>query len=222
MSTSAAEPDGQVERIVAEFVEAVTHPDIGGDTLRRRISDIDALGAREVAATTSVTERLLDAPVAQDAEIAATVRDYCECVESGDDSRRQRRRTQELLGRLQDARALVEQRRAARAHEERALAMQVDSLRRYAFVAEQIDDALATRPAPSAVADAVRHRRLVLMTHLSAVEQAQAALRIMALKDEEILSALELATTTTAAARNAAAMVRKLQDSVSNDAKDVR
>jgi hypothetical protein len=222
MTAHTAEPDGQVERIVAEFVEAVTRPDIGGDALRRRITDIDGLGAREVTATTSVTERLLDGPAARDVEIAAIVREYRESVESGDDSRRQRRRIQELLGRLQDARAGVEQRRAARAHDERALAMQVDALRRYASVAEQIDDALATRSVPSTVAEAVRHRRLVLATHLSAVEQAQAALRLMALKDEEILSALDLAATTTAVARNAAAMARRIQDSGSNDEKDVR
>ena len=222
MTASAAEPDGQIERIVAEFVEAVTRPDIGDGALRRRITDIDALGAREVAATTSVTERLLDAPTSQDGDIVATVREYRECVEKDDDSRRQRRRTQELLGRLQDARAVVEQRRAGRAQDERALAMQVDALRRYTLVAEQIDDALATRSAPTAVVEAVRHRHLVLATHLVAVEQAQAALRIMALKDEEILSALELATSTTAAARNAAAMARRLQESGSNDAKDVR
>jgi hypothetical protein len=226
MTARAAEPGGQVERMVAEFVEAVTRPDLGGDALRRRINDIDGLGAREVAATTSVTERLLEAPAAQDTDIVATVREYRECVERDDDSRRQRRRIQGLLGRLQDARAAVEHRRAARVQDERALRMQVDSLRRYASVAEQIDDALTTRPVPIAVVEAVRHRRLVLSTHLSAIEQAQAALRIMALKDEEILSALALATTTTAAARNTATIVRKLRaaqsDSLSNDAKDVR
>jgi uncharacterized protein YaaN involved in tellurite resistance len=128
-------------------------------------------------------------------------------------------RLQEILDRLNEGRFLLEQDNAAIAGEESSLASEVEALRRYALLAERIDDHLAARIGELAATDparadalridllaVVRRRHQEILTQQAIATQGLAALRIVQENNADVIRAVASAVTTTTAAIRTAVM----------------
>jgi uncharacterized protein YaaN involved in tellurite resistance len=128
-------------------------------------------------------------------------------------------RLQGILDQLNEGRFLLEQDNAAIAGEESSLATEVETLRRYALLAQRIDENLATRidriaATDPARADAlrvellavVRRRHQEILTQQAIATQGLAALRIVQDNNAEVIRAVASAVSTTMAAMRTAVM----------------
>jgi uncharacterized protein YaaN involved in tellurite resistance len=61
--TVAVDLAARIDAMVAALVDIVTSADPNGDEYRRRISDVNSIGEREIIATAAMSNRLLDRPV---------------------------------------------------------------------------------------------------------------------------------------------------------------
>ncbi|HEY3831258.1 MAG TPA: toxic anion resistance protein [Acidimicrobiia bacterium] len=59
----APEAVARIDQLVSGYVESVATLDIHGDDYRRRVDDVNAIGDREIRATSEMSNRLLDRPV---------------------------------------------------------------------------------------------------------------------------------------------------------------
>jgi uncharacterized protein YaaN involved in tellurite resistance len=127
---------------------------------------------------------------------------------------------QGIVGALRDGSAELEKDNAAIGQEQKALWTQMESLRQYAYMAEQLDTALESKIAEIESTDAdrarvlredvlfpVRHRRQEILTQLAVALQGYAALRVVETNNRELIRAVRTATTTTVAALRTAVMV---------------
>jgi uncharacterized protein YaaN involved in tellurite resistance len=200
MNESPAESAGNIERVVAEFVDAVTRADLPRRELDRRLDDVGQLGAREISATTLIAARIVDhtlqpadSPVG---EQLARLRDVIE----GRRGRRQRKRVHHIVSEMQEARARLDETIARLMQERVALGSVTNDLRRYLRLTERLDEECSGRAASPEVLDAVRGRHDVIAQHLRVAEQADAALRVMVSNDQALVRAIGVATTTSVAA----------------------
>lgn len=126
-------------------------------------------------------------------------------------------RIRELTAQLAADRAALELSYAAVDQQEAALWLVVQSLRRYAVLAERLDDLIedwvdavagsdpaAARALRVEVLTAVRRRRRDLLTQLAVATQGVAALRLIEQDHLEVIWAIRAATTTTVAAMRTA------------------
>jgi len=205
-----AEPADNAEKIVKEFVGAVTRPDLDPRVLQRRLDDLARLGAREVSATTLMTERVIGRTSGAEQAVIDKLAELREEVnpESG---RRRVQRVRELVNELQDARSRLQQENAGIDQDRRALAVQTQMLARYVQLTERIASELGSRPAPSDVVDAVQHRRGALASHLEVARQADAALELIETHNRKLIEAVDTVSTTDAAVHAAAAVPQALR-----------
>ena len=109
---------------------------------------------------------------------------------------------------------------AAIAQEEQALWTEMETLRQYAYMARALDEALERRIGALTASDPahartlredvlfpVRHRLQDILTQLAVAAQGYAALRVVQQNNQEVVRAIQTATTTTAAALRTAVMV---------------
>jgi uncharacterized protein YaaN involved in tellurite resistance len=128
-------------------------------------------------------------------------------------------RLQEVLDQLNEGRFRLEQDNATIANEESSLASEVETLRRYAFLAERIDHHLAERIEEMESVDperarrleidlltVIRRRRQEILTQQAITTQGLAALRIVQDNNAEVIRAVASAVTTTMAAMRTAVM----------------
>src|SRR5262249_53277840 len=127
---------------------------------------------------------------------------------------------QRILGALHDGSTQLDKDNAVIAAEQKVLRAQMESLRRYAYMAERLDTALAARiatieaQAPDrarALRDdvlvSVRQRRQDILIQLAVAVQGYAALRVVTITNRELARAVRTAATTTFAALRTAVMV---------------
>lgn len=133
---------------------------------------------------------------------------------------RSRERLEELLDSLAQGRFALEQDNAAVVTEQSSLAMEMETLRQYAYMARRVDEDLSAQVAQMAATDpdraaalrldvltAIRRRREEILVELAIVTQGYAALRIVEDRNADVIRAVSLAITTTTAALRTAAMV---------------
>jgi len=127
---------------------------------------------------------------------------------------------QAIIRALTDSRNDLQADNAAIAQEERALWTEMETLRQYAYMARTLDEALERRIDTLATSDPargrtlredvlfpVRHRLQDILTQLAVAAQGYAALRVVQQNNQEVVRAIQTATTTTAAALRTAVMV---------------
>jgi uncharacterized protein YaaN involved in tellurite resistance len=127
---------------------------------------------------------------------------------------------QAIIRALTDSRNNLQADNAAIAQEERALWTEMETLRQYAYLARTLDEALERRIDTLATSDPararalredvlfpVRHRLQDILTQLAVAAQGYAALRVVQQNNQEVVRAIQTATTTTTAALRTAVMV---------------
>ena len=127
---------------------------------------------------------------------------------------------QAIIRTLTDSRNNLQADNAAIAQEERALWTEMETLRQYAYLARTLDEALERRIDTLATSDLargralredvlfpVRHRLQDILTQLAVAAQGYAALRVVQQNNQEVVRAIQTATTTTTAALRTAVMV---------------
>ena len=127
---------------------------------------------------------------------------------------------QAIIRALTDSRNNLQADNAAIAQEERALWTEMETLRQYAYLARTLDEALERRSDTLATSDPargralredvlfpVRHRLQDILTQLAVAAQGYAALRVVQQNNQEVVRAIQTATTTTTAALRTAVMV---------------
>lgn len=127
---------------------------------------------------------------------------------------------QGIIRALSNSRTELQADNAAIAQEERALWTEMETLRQYAYMARVLDESIERRIEALAAADPahaktlredilfpVRHRLQDILTQLSVAAQGYAALRVVQQNNQEVVRAIQTATTTTAAALRTAVMV---------------
>jgi len=120
-------------------------------------------------------------------------------------------------------RETLEQDNAALAQQERALWTEIQTLRRYASLAERIDDLVEARAGTLEASDpvrarhlredalfSVRRRRRDLLLQLAVATQAYAALRLIEQDNLEVIWAIRVASTTTVTAMRSAMLVARI------------
>jgi uncharacterized protein YaaN involved in tellurite resistance len=125
-----------------------------------------------------------------------------------------------IVGALREGGGELEKDNAAIAQEQKALWSQMETLRQYAYMAEQLDGGLETQINHVAIGDPerakvlqedilypVRRRRQEILTQLAVAVQGYAALRVVEVNNRELVRAVRTATTTTVAALRTAVMV---------------
>jgi uncharacterized protein YaaN involved in tellurite resistance len=129
-------------------------------------------------------------------------------------------RLEGILADLGQARFALDQDNAAIASELSSLATEMETLRQYAFLAERLDDEMTERLTRIAEADppradvlrvdvltVVKRRRSEILTQLAIATQGYAALRVVEDNNAEVIDALAMAVSTTAAALHTAVIV---------------
>ena len=127
---------------------------------------------------------------------------------------------QAIIRALTDSRNNLQADNAAIAQEERALWTEMETLRQYAYMARTLDEAVERRIDSLAASDPargrtlredllfpVRHRLQDILTQLAVAAQGYAALRVVQQNNQEVIRAIQTATTTTTAALRTAVMV---------------
>jgi uncharacterized protein YaaN involved in tellurite resistance len=125
-----------------------------------------------------------------------------------------------IVGALREGGGELERDNAAIAQEQKALWSQMETLRQYAYMAEQLDTGLEAQINHVAIGDPerarvlqedilypVRRRRQEILTQLAVAVQGYAALRVVEVNNRELVRAVRTATTTTVAALRTAVMV---------------
>jgi uncharacterized protein YaaN involved in tellurite resistance len=225
----------RIETTASEFARTLIAAPIGSRAFERSVRAIDGLGAREVAATTQIAARFQDRPVraveAVLADRSSLTRHLRELRESAtalvrrvssdsDDPDAVARAVAEaedrirgLIAALDEDRATLEVDNAGIDQQERALWIEIETLRRYAVLAARLDelvgeqveaqrasDPRAARSMELDVLHAIRRRRRDLLLQLAVATQGYAALRIVEQDNLEVIWAIRAATTTTVSA----------------------
>ena len=125
-----------------------------------------------------------------------------------------------IVGALREGGGELDKDNAAIAQEQKALWTQMETLRQYAYMAEQLDTGLEAQINHLAIGDPerskvlredilypVRRRRQEILTQLAVAVQGYAALRVVEVNNRELIRAVRTATTTTVAALRTAVMV---------------
>ena len=127
---------------------------------------------------------------------------------------------QGVVGALREGGSELEKDNAAIGQEQKALWTEMETLRQYAYMAEQLDSVLEARITAVEAEDPdrarvlredvlfpVRRRRQEILTQLAVAVQGYAALRVVETNNRELIRAVRTATTTTVAALRTAVMV---------------
>ena len=225
----------KVETVAAAFVDRLIAAPVGTPAFSRSIRAVDGLGEREVRATTIIASRFGDRPVrdVEDllSERAALSRHLDELRRTAarlirrdktdrrsvDDFARDVEQVDERMRRLVEAldadRAVLEADNAALAQQERALWLEIETLRQYALLAGRLDDLVSDRVDAVASSDpaaakalqlealyAIRRRRRDLLLQLAVATQGYAALRLIEQDNLEVIWAIRSASSTTVSA----------------------
>jgi uncharacterized protein YaaN involved in tellurite resistance len=131
-------------------------------------------------------------------------------------------RVREIVVALDVDRQTLEVDNAAIDQQERALWIEIETLRQYAFLAARLDDLVAARLEELATADpaaahalqvealyAIRRRRRDLLLQLAVATQGYAALRLVEQDNLEVIWAIRAATTTTVTALRTALLAAR-------------
>lgn len=218
----------RIDQIAEDFVRAATG-DRFDPARERAIAEMSQLGASDLLAGSMVEQRLLDRRDARfQVEIAANLtrlRDGVEDLRHGigeerPDARRAartERRLNDVLAALGDGGRALEQDTAVLLQEQHVLWTQVETLERYAAMAQRMEERLVARMAELAEAEAhlvrddvllpLRVRRADLATQLAVGLQACAALRIVEQNNRDLIGAIRTATGTTMAALRTSQLV---------------
>jgi predicted RNA-binding protein YlqC (UPF0109 family) len=220
----------------------------GSAAFSRAARSLDRIGEREIRTTAEIAARFSERPVrairdilVDQAPLARHVREVRELADLFAQLRvapanSQAGKVVAEIGRRQDAlRTLIQTLESDRAalvadnavlgQEERALFREIQTLRRYALLAERIDDfleehisAVATsrpedaRTLQTEIVYAVRQRRRDVLLQLTVASQAYASLRLIEQNNLEVIWALRSAAATTMAAfRTASLAARTIQ-----------
>jgi uncharacterized protein YaaN involved in tellurite resistance len=129
-------------------------------------------------------------------------------------------RIDEVVGKLHDAQRELKQENAALRQEQTAFWTQMASLRRLAYLAERLDtgserlaasldgeDPERARAIREDLLYVIRRRREAILSQLAVAQQGYAALGVMEANNDQLISALGAATTTTVAALRTAGAV---------------
>jgi uncharacterized protein YaaN involved in tellurite resistance len=234
----------RIEATAVDFVGKLLAAPLGSAPFERSLRAIDTLGEREVAATTQIAARFHDRPVravedvlADRAPLTRHLRDLRR--EAADLLRRAGRkdasveslardaadvedRVRALVGALDADRQTLEVDNAAIDQQERALWIEIETLRQYAFLAARLDDLVAARVEALATEEpaaahalqvealyAVRRRRRDLLLQLAVATQGYAALRLVEQDNLEVIWAIRSATTTTVTALRTALLAAR-------------
>jgi Toxic anion resistance protein (TelA) len=234
---AALRPDvaAKIESLAIDFVDALCAAPVGSPAFGRAARAIDGLGSREVAATTAIAMRFQDRPVraveAMLGERGPLSRHLAELRRIASDMVRRTAndrigfeavtshvfgvedRIRALLESLDAERAALEADNAGLGQQERALWLQIEALREYAFLAERLDELVGRRVEALAATDpgaaqrlqleglyAIRRRRRDLLLQLAVASQGYSALRLIEQDNLEVVWAIRAATTTTATA----------------------
>jgi uncharacterized protein YaaN involved in tellurite resistance len=127
---------------------------------------------------------------------------------------------QSVVRGLSEAREDLQRDNAAVGQEQRSLWTEMETLRQYAYMAQRLDEAIEGRIAEMTATDdgraralrddvlfPVRQRRRDILTQLAVATQGFAALRVVEENNNQVIRAIEMATTTTIAALRSAVMV---------------
>ena len=139
---------------------------------------------------------------------------------------RARARIAAILGDLGAARSRLQAEIAAIGQDQRALATEIETLRQYAELARLLDDGVAARIATIEADDperaailradvlfAIRQRRQDLLVQLAVATQGDVALRVVQDNNQQVVRAIRMAMTTTAAAmRTSVAVAQAMAD----------
>jgi uncharacterized protein YaaN involved in tellurite resistance len=242
----------KIEATATEFVRSLAATPLGSRAWERSIRAVDGLGAREVDATTQIAARFQDRPVRAVEEVLADrapltrhLRELREAaaglirrVSSGrgdpDDLTRAVEEAEDrvsgLVAALDDDRAILEVDNAAIDQQERALWIEIETLRRYTVLAARLDDLVGRRVEELRDVDlraahalevealhAIRRRRRDLLLQLAVATQGYAALRIVEQDNLELIWAIRAATATTASAVRTALFAARATGDRSNE-----
>ncbi len=233
----------------------VSSASVRGAAYWRLVRGIESIGAREIAATAKISDRLLRRPVrsmtgllegrSQLTRALATMRravaelDPARFDLHANDARRpgdpvvgkgmrryldryarEQPKINEVIEVLDACQAEIQLDDAAIRQEQDALAIEIETLRQYDYLAERLDARVETFIASIERADPerasalradvlfpVRQRRQDILTQLAVATQGYAAVRIVRKNNEDLISSVHRATTTTVAALQTAVLV---------------
>jgi uncharacterized protein YaaN involved in tellurite resistance len=244
----------RVERLVDAFVNDVSTVSVRGAAYWRLVHDIESIGAREIAATARISDRLLRRPVrsmtgllegrSKLTKALATMRRAASELDPArfdlraNDGRpggtivgkgmrryldryaREQPRINEVIDVLDACQAEIQLDDAAIRQEQDALAIEIETLRQYDYLAERLDDRVESFIASIEAADVeragalradvlfpVRQRRQDILTQLAVAMQGYAAVLIVRKNNEDLIQSVHRATTTTVAALQTAVLV---------------
>jgi uncharacterized protein YaaN involved in tellurite resistance len=225
-------PDGTAgdDVLVATFVAAVTSLDPRGAEFQRRVAEIESLADRDIRSVAAITARLAERMARDvgglededDATVAEQLKELRRTLDRLDFKRfeKTRGRIESMVGGLSDAERRLRQENAAIGQEQVALWTQVESLRRFASIAQQLDAGLQASVVTLEGSDAARahtlrdevlyparRRHQEIASQLAVAMQGYAALDVVQENNAELIAALHAATTTTLAALHTAVAV---------------
>jgi hypothetical protein len=250
VETDVGDPalEAEIDARVQAFVKPLMAAGSGSVAIERAVGEIALLGAAEIQGSSAVTADLLAGDIRV---VTALARRNGPAVEAfralralvadvnparfnvGDQAGRgadrfaarvaaaEEEMTREIA-RLSDGRDALQRENAVLGQQERALWLQMRGLRRYARLAERLDQALealaegivdqdrarATRIRADVLL-AARRRRSELLTHLAVAAQGYAALRLIERTNEDLIRTIDHAIATTRTAVRAAALAAR-------------
>jgi uncharacterized protein YaaN involved in tellurite resistance len=228
----------RIESTAAEFVETLARAPVGSNQFGRAIAAIERLGEREVRATTEIAARFSDRPVravegvlAERAPLARDLRQLRQLAETleermtnhptsaqdlADEVERAEGRVRALVDALDADRGVLETDNAYLAQQERALWIEIQTLRRYVLLAGRLDELVEDKVEALAPGESgahplrvqalysVRQRRRDLLLQLALATQGYAALRLIEQDNLEVIWSIRAAVTTTVTAMRTA------------------
>ena len=180
---------------------------------------IDRLGDREMRATAQICARLgeratraIESALGDEAPLARHLRDIDSLAREKNATRREDR-MRALAERLESDRAELASDNGRLGQEERALFIQIAALRRYASLAERIEELLedAGNSNPD-VLYTLRQRRRELLLQLAIASQTYASVRLIEQRNLDVIWGLRSATATTLTVLRASALTRLVED----------
>ncbi len=210
--TTSPSNDDHLDLIVERFVASVARADTRERA--RLVGEIDRMGAKEMQATSAVSQRLVAQPLGGSTGRVSLERVLADLrggigASGSRQFRKQQRKTLDAIAALNDAADALERNTALLVADHTALSSQVEPLRECSAFVTKLDIGLASANAPDEVVAAARRRRLDLDTHFAVVLQAVAALSLLELTSRELLVALRTASATATAALRSASTAAK-------------
>jgi hypothetical protein len=207
----AARVDDTARRFVQELRAAAP----GSPAFDRALRKIEQIGDREIRATTQICARLseratdeVESTLSDSSPLARHVREIHELADMRDGARREDR-IRALAEALDSDGAALAADNALLGQEERSLFHQISALRRYALLAERLEELVDEAAAANGdVVYALRQRRRDVLLQLAVALQTYASVRLIEQRNLEVIWALRSAATTTLSALRSAGLAR--------------